>query len=43
MDNLFKEALGEALVNILKEDASYSSDVAKWEPLIFPLISYNFV
>lgn len=38
MDKLFKEALGEALYRNTLNEVSMSDDIAKWEPLIFPLI-----
>lgn len=38
MDKLFVEALGEALCDNVLNESSMSSDIGKWEPLIFPLI-----
>ena len=38
MDQLFKEALGDLLYQNTLNEMSTSDDVAKWEPLIFPLI-----
>jgi len=42
MDELFKEALGDALyhntVTALMNEASMAGDIASWEPLLFPLI-----
>ena len=38
MDQLFIEALGEALYNNSINESSMAGDVASWEPLLFPLI-----
>lgn len=38
MDQLFTEALGEVLYNNSINESSMSDDIAKWEPLLFPLI-----
>jgi hypothetical protein len=38
MDQLFIEALGEVLYNNSINESSMSDDIAKWEPLLFPLI-----
>jgi hypothetical protein len=38
MDKLFTEALGDALYQNTLNEVSMADDIAKWEPLIFPLI-----
>jgi hypothetical protein len=38
MDQLFKEALGDLLYKNAINESSMSGDIAKWEPLLFPLI-----
>jgi hypothetical protein len=38
MDQLFIEALGELLYSNTLNEQSTSGDIAKWEPLLFPLI-----
>lgn len=38
MDELFKTALGEALCNNSMNESSMADDIARWEPLLFPLI-----
>jgi len=38
MENNFKDALGKILYENIMLEGSMSSDIASWEPLIFPLI-----
>lgn len=38
MEQLFKEALGDALYNNTINETSMADDIGRWEPLIFPLI-----
>jgi hypothetical protein len=38
MDQLFKEALGQALCDNVLTEGSMAGDIASWEPLLFPLI-----